>query len=60
MEEPCRLVAVREHDERAVGKTKSEVGVASVDVGDRRVVLTFETCDGEAACGQVGEEGPPS
>ena len=49
-QQPRRLVAVREHDERAVGEAESEVGVASVDVGNRRVVLTLETRDGEAAC----------
>jgi hypothetical protein len=53
-------MAVGEHDERAVGETESEVGVARVEGGNRGVVLTFEDGDGKASGGQVGEEGSSS
>src|SRR5215218_2819066 len=51
-------MAVGEHDERAVGETEPEVGVARLELGDGRVVLLFEAGDGEAASGEIDEERP--
>jgi hypothetical protein len=51
-------MAVREHDERAVGKAEPEIGITNIEVGDGGVVLAFDAGDGEAAAGgEVGEEG---
>jgi hypothetical protein len=45
-----------EGDEGAVGETEIEVGVARVQVDDRRVIGTLEVSDREATGRQVGEE----
>lgn len=52
-------IAVRDHDQRAVGEPKLEIRIACVELSDRGIVLALETGDGKSSGGEIGDEISP-
>src|SRR5215211_2043902 len=54
------LVAVGEHDQRAVDESELEVRVSGLQVSDRRIIVALQAFDAETSRGEVREERSPS